>query len=178
MSTEDNTPTTGSTHEIRRFDLPVDTGWDPFIDAFETAVPPADPAAMMALIDDRADLAAVQRWGTTAAPNGFLVLWKDDNVLLKLFRHTQRCITYTIGNLVLAETMYQHDPTVLLYIPLRLALHETANGSVMLSFDQPSTALASLNNREVTAVAHKLDAKLAGLLAHLGIGVPQALTTN
>jgi uncharacterized protein (DUF302 family) len=175
MSTEGNTPTTGSTHEIRRFDLPVAAGWAHFIDAFETAVPPADPAAVMTLIADGADLAAVQRWGSAAAPNGFQVLWKDDNVLLKLFRHTQRCITYTIGNLVMAETMYQHDPTVLLYVPLRLALHETADGNVVLSFDQPSTALASLSNPDVTAVAKRLDAKLAELLEHLGITAPAAL---
>jgi uncharacterized protein (DUF302 family) len=175
MSTEDNTPSTGSTHEIRRFDLPVAPDWDAFVQAFEAAVPAADPAAVMTLISDGADLAAVQRWGTAAAPNGFLVLWKDDNVLLKLFHHTQRCITYTIGNLVMAETMYRHDPAVLLYVPLRLALHETAEGGVVLSFDQPSTALSSLNNPDVTAVAHKLDAKLAELLEHLRISAPQAL---
>ena len=75
MNAEVNSPATESTHEIRRFDLEVGAGWDSFIQAIETGVPPADPAAVMTLIADRADLAAVQRWGSAVAPNGFLVLW-------------------------------------------------------------------------------------------------------
>lgn len=177
MTTESTFPRSESTHGVRRFDLTVTAGWNAFRQSFEAAVPVVEPSALRRLIADHADAAAIREWGAGAAPHGFLVLWQDDNVLLELFHHSQRCITYTIGNLVLAEMMYLLDPSVLLYVPFRLALHEAADGVVVLSFDQPSTALASLEKPGITAVGHTLDSTLADLLEHLGITPPDALTS-
>jgi hypothetical protein len=170
-------PGTESTHQTRRFDLPVTAGWNRFVEDFESAVPAAEPTPLGGLSTDPTGSDGMAGGDAGAAPHGFLVLWKDANVLLRLFPHGRRCVTYTVGNLAMAESMYLIDPTVMLYVPFRLALHESADGVVVLSFDQPSSALASLGSPAITAVGHALDDELADLLESLEITAPDALRT-
>lgn len=163
------------THLITRFDSAIPGSWAGVVGAFEAAVPAPDPAAVMQLVKDHADLASVREWMTTVAPHGLLTFWKDANILVPLFGHQLRCVTFTVGNIAIAETLYRHDPGVLQYVPVRLALHETGDGTVLLSFDQPSTTLASLDNSEITEIGLEIDHLLAGLLTQLGAEVPSGL---
>ncbi|ETK37732.1 DUF302 domain-containing protein [Microbispora sp. ATCC PTA-5024] len=82
---------------------------------------------------------------------------------------------YLMGNQTIAQRMFHHDPGVLLYAPLRTTIYEDARGVTRFSFDQPSAQFASFGDPEIAAVGVDLDRKVAALLAHLGVPVPERL---
>jgi hypothetical protein len=84
-------------------------------------------------------------------------------------------MTYMMGNNVVVETMYRHNPAVMLYAPLRTAIYEDLDGGTHFSIDQPSSRFASFGDTRITEVGHLLDAKLAELLALLSLPVPVEL---
>lgn len=47
---------------------------------------------------------------------------------MSLAGHTRRCTNYLMGNHLIAETMYRHEPSVALYVPLRCAIYEADGG--------------------------------------------------
>ena len=80
-----------------------------------------------------------------------------------------------MGNHTIAETMYRHDPAILLYAPLRLCLYEDLDGHAHLSIDQPSDQFGSFGHPEIAATGRLLDQKLADLLKGLGFAAPDSL---
>ncbi|WP_051833913.1 DUF302 domain-containing protein [Streptomyces sp. NRRL S-646] len=82
-----------------------------------------------------------------------------------------------MGNNVIAETMFRHDPGTILYAPLRTAIYETASGRVQISIDQPSSKFASFGDPRIAEVGAQLDAKVAELLRLMTLPVPPALIT-
>ncbi len=58
------------------------------------------------------------------APNELMIYAKiGGSELLSLAGHRARAIEYLIGNHVIAETMFRHDPKALLYAPLRMLVY-------------------------------------------------------
>jgi uncharacterized protein (DUF302 family) len=96
---------------------------------------------------------------------------------MSLAGNTRRATEYLMGNHVIAETMYRHDPAVALYVPLRCAIYESGAGA-RFSIEQPSVNLSSLGHHEITEVGVDLDRKLAKLLATLNVEVPAVLTES
>jgi hypothetical protein len=94
--------------------------------------------------------------------------------LLSLARHRTRAIEYLIGNHVIAETMFRHDPKALLYAPLRMLVYSDSDGNAVFTMDQPSVAFGSLGIGEVTKVGEGLDRKVVNLLRVIGIDAEQA----
>ena len=84
-------------------------------------------------------------------------------------------MTYMMGNNVVVETMYRHDPAVMLYAPLRTTIYEDSAGATHFSIDQPSTRFASFGDPRITEVGRLLDTKLAELLSLLRLPVPADL---
>jgi uncharacterized protein (DUF302 family) len=74
-----------------------------------------------------------------------------------------------MGNHIFAEQMFRHDPAVLIYAPLRVAIYTGHDERTHVAVDQPSTTLGSFANPDIAAVGRLLDEKLAGLLRHLGV---------
>jgi uncharacterized protein (DUF302 family) len=95
---------------------------------------------------------------------------------MRLAGDSPRCMSYLMGNHTIAERMYRHDQGIMLYAPLRTAIHEDAGGTTWFSFDQPSTRFGSFGDPAITEVGLELDHKLAALLEQLGAPVPPALT--
>jgi hypothetical protein len=83
-----------------------------------------------------------------------------------------------MGNHIIAERMFRHAPAVILYAPLHTAIWGPVGGPAHFTFDQPSDQIGSFGNVEVTAVGVELDRKLAALLFHLGVTVPDGLLTT
>jgi hypothetical protein len=81
-----------------------------------------------------------------------------------------------MGNHTIAERMYRHDPGIMLYMPLRTAIHEDADGATWFSFDQPSTRFRTFGNPAITYIGLALDHKIALLLEHLDVPVPIELS--
>jgi uncharacterized protein (DUF302 family) len=71
---------------------------------------------------------------------------------------------YTIGNALIAITMLRHDIRVGLNVPVRVTIYrDDASGTTRFGYDEPSTLMSGLDNKDVTTAVEKLDAKLAAL---------------
>jgi hypothetical protein len=164
-------------HEVRRLAIAVSAGFDDFRDRYEHSVPPLDAERFAAFVREGADWDTVVRATAENAPHHFIRYWTSDvGSLMGLAGDSPRCASYLMGNHTIAERMYRHDPAMILYAPLRTAIHEDADGAAWFSVDQPSTRFRSFGVPAITDVGFELDHKLAALLEHLGAPVPPALT--
>ena len=111
-----------------------------------------------------------------AAPHSFFIYFKNDvHPVMANAGHSNDCVAYLMGNHVIAETMFRHDPRAMLYAPLRTLIWEDPTGRAWFTVDQPSTQFASLGIPEVAKVGEDLDRKLASLLEALDVPVPAPL---
>jgi Domain of unknown function DUF302 len=164
-------------HEVQRLAIAVETGFAEFRDRYEQSVPILDTASYTALVRAGADWDTVLRAAAENAPHDFIRYWTIDiGALMRLAGDAPRCSSYLMGNHTIAERMYRHDPAIILYAPLRTAIHEDAGGTTWFSIDQPSTRFRSFGDPAITDVGLELDHKLAALLEHLGAPVPPTLT--
>src|ERR1700754_1163142 len=99
--------------------------FDEFVEAFETAAPPFYPAPMQQIVESGGTWDDVPAKVAENAPNELMVYAKLGSVpLLSLAGDRVRAIEYLLGNPVLPETMFRHDPRALLYAPLRVLVYE------------------------------------------------------
>ena len=161
--------------EVVRLDIGVNDDYEDFRRRFETAVPAWDRNRGDELVARKAPWSEVMAVTAASAPHDFLLYWKLDIApLMSLAGNTRRATEYLMGNHVIAETMYCHDPAVALYVPLRCAIYEGEAGT-RFSIEQPSTTLLALGRDEITRVGVELDRKLAKLLVALDAEVPAVL---
>jgi hypothetical protein len=162
-------------HQVNRFVIDTADTFDDVRRTFESLVPTIDFAELTRVIET-GDLSRVQQYTAEHAPHSFVNFWMfDPTPMMELLGHHTRAVTYMVGNNVIVETMFRHDPGVMLYAPLRTAIYEDDAGRVRLSIDQPSTRFASFGDPRITAVGAALDAKLAGLLRLMSMPLPPEL---
>lgn len=161
------------TRTVRRLVIDVDDFHD-FRARYEDAAPAYDLAARIPHLSSWDE---VLKDVDAVAPYGFVrYATIDATPTFSVAGHEARSVIYLMGNHTIAETMYRHDPGVLLYAPLRLCLYEDLDGRAHLSIDQPSDQFGSLGHPDITSVGRLLDEKLAALLAALSVSVPDGLT--
>ena len=162
------------TRTVRRLVIDIDN-FDDFRARYEDAAPAYDLASRIQELSNWDD---VVKDVDAVATYGFVRYATIDGApVFAVAGHTARSVIYLMGNHTIAETMYRHDPGVLLYAPLRLCLYEDLDGQAHLSIDQPSDQFGSLGHPDSTPTGHLLDQKLATLLAALGVSVPESLRT-
>lgn len=171
------TNTSAVIHQMTRLNIATGVPFDDFRTAFEQAAPAFDPEPYDEIErrggswDDVVD--AVAR----IAPHGLMIYGVlDATPLMTLAGHRVQAVEYLLGNHVIAETMFRHDPNALLYAPLRVLLYGDPAGDAVFAIDQPSTVFGGLGNDAVTPVGFDLDDKVAGLLAALGVDVRDVLS--
>jgi hypothetical protein len=165
-------------HEVHRLTVAVGAEYADFRDRYEQSVPSLDSDRLAAFVREGADWDTVLRATPENAPQGFIRYWTfDAGSVMQLAGDSPHCTSYLMGNHTIAERMYRHDPGIMLYAPLRTAIHEDVDGTTWFSVDQPSTRFRSFGNPAITYMGLRLDHKLAALLEHLGAPVPPALTS-
>ena len=111
-----------------------------------------------------------------AAPWGFLIYWINDvDRLVRLAGDSSSAVAYLMGNHIIMERMFRFEPSVVMYAPLHVAIWSRSDGQAFFTIDKPSDQFGSFADPRVTAVGYELDAKLAALLRHLGLRVPDTL---
>jgi uncharacterized protein (DUF302 family) len=164
------TETSTHEHSMTRVDVFTGVAFAEFLAAFEAAAPAFDPAPMARIVETGGSWDDVRAAVAVNAPNELMVYAKiDATELLVVAGHEVRAIEYLLGNHVIAETMFRHDPRALLYAPLRVLVYSDADGDAVFSIDQPGTAFGSLGIAEVTEVGRSLDGKVAHLLRVIGV---------
>ncbi|MGI8336058.1 DUF302 domain-containing protein [Actinomadura scrupuli] len=166
-------------HEVNRLSIEVPESFEDFRARYERAVPPFETGRFERLIKDDAGWETVVAATEENAPHGFIIYWSGDfRALLGLAGERLPCVEYLMGNHMIAQRMYHHDPAVLLYAPLRTAIYQDAGGAAWFTVDQPSTQFSAFGNPDIARVGLELDRKLATLLEYLGTPVPEVLTAG
>jgi Domain of unknown function DUF302 len=163
-------------HVVRRLVIPMNSTYDEAVSRYEQLVPAMDAARVEQLKMQGASWDAFLQQAAENAPLGFMIYWKAD-VTSTMTQAGDRwqCVEYLMGNHTIAERMFRHDPSAMLYAPLRTAIYVDAGGRTQFAVDQPSTRFDSFGNPAIAEVGRELDHKLAGLLEALGAPVPSEL---
>jgi len=166
------------THQVRRLEVAVDLPFEHFRARYEHAVPPFDPHDFFGdAAPEASDWATISRITEQQTPHGFLLYWRSEiDLMMRVAGHERRCTTYLMGNHLIAERMYRHNPGIILYAPLRTTIYEDGNDRVWFTVDQPSTRFSSFRDPQIASVGAELDGKLADLFTTLGIAAPHELT--
>ena len=171
----DTTTAHAVAHTVNRLVIDTDTAFDDLRHNYESLVPTIDFAELTALVI-AGDLSVVKQYTAEHAPNTFVNFWTfDPTPQMQLFGHQTRVVTYMMGNNIIVERMFRHDPGVMLYAPLRTAIYQDAADRTHISIDQPSTRFASFGDPHIAAVGLELDTKLAEILVLMSLPVPAEL---
>lgn len=159
-----------TSHVMTRFDFSTGVPFDDFISQFEHAAPAFDPQPVQRIIETGGSWADVEAEAQRTAPHQLIrYATIDTTAVMSVAGNTTKAVEYLLGNHVVAESMFRHNPRALLYAPLRVLIFSDAGGDAVFSLDQPSTAFGSLGFDEVTRVGLELDNKVAALLQFLGL---------
>jgi hypothetical protein len=162
-------------HGMTRIDIDTGIPFEQFIAALEQAAPPVDQSVLGRIADDGGSWDDVRAAAATNAPNDLMMYAKiDTRGYFGIAGHQTPAIEYLIGNHVIAETMFRHDPKAMLYAPLRMLVYGDADGNAVFTMDQPGPAFGSLGIDEVAQVGVDLDRKVVNLLRIVGVDVEQA----
>ena len=165
-------------HQVTR--LVFDTGqpYEKFRSRYEAAVPPVDPQRLGDFGGRHArwpDLAAHVR---EPGPHGFVLYWRAVMTPLRTTAAERRpCTAYLMGCPGIAETIYRHDPAVLLYAPLPALIYIDSGDRTRFAVDHPSAVFAHLSDPAIAELGADLDHQLAELLTALGVGATEVLRT-
>jgi uncharacterized protein (DUF302 family) len=163
-------------HEVTRMVFDTGQPYEEFRARYEDAVPELDSKRLTALAERGAPWQEVVADADASAPHGFLIYWRADlTPVMSLAGDSGRCTAYLMGNHIIAERMYRHDPSVMLYVPLRTVIYVDGANRTRFAVDRPSTVLASFASPPILEVATELDRKLAALLGALDVPAHEAL---
>jgi hypothetical protein len=108
-------------HSMTRVDIVTGVGFDEFVSALDAAAPPFDAVAVQRIVETGGSWDDVRAAAADNAPYELMVYAKiDATPLFSRAGHDVKAIEYLLGNHVIAETMFRHDPKALLYAPLRV----------------------------------------------------------
>ncbi len=162
-------------HDMTRVDIATGMAFDEFVAALEKAAPPFDGPAIQRIVAQGGNWDDVRAALAKNAPNELMIYAKiDATELLGVAGHRTQAIEYLIGNHVIAEAMFRHEPKALLYAPLRMLVYSDAEGNAIFTMDRPSIAFGSLGIAEVTKVGEGLDRKVVNVLRIAGVDAEQA----
>ena len=159
-------------HRVIR--LTFDTGqpYEAFRVRYENSVPELDSKHLADFVERGAPWREVVKDADSAAPLGFFIYWRSDlTPLMSLAGDSAPCTAYLMGNHTIAEQMYRHDPSVMLYAPLRTAIYVDAAHRTRFAIDEPRTVFESFATTPIAQVGIELNRKLNALLEELDVPV-------
>jgi hypothetical protein len=159
--------------------LTIDVGATPedFSARFERAVPSVPMDRVNELVARGAHWQEMIDLVADTATHGFYIYHRLEAMpIMSLAGDDAFSIAYLVGNHVIAERMFRHEPSILLYAPLRVVIWGERGGAGFVSLDRPSDHFCSFARPEVSAVGVELDRKVAALLQALGAEPPLDLT--
>ena len=155
--------------EVERIDVVSRKSFPEVVAALEAEVPAADIAVFVRLSTARASAPEIEKVVAGMVGDlGFLTLVKlDQGPLVSLLGRPKKMSVYLIGNPVLANRMYERDPGVSLYAPLRASLYEDYQGRCHFTYERPSRVVEQFDNEGIRATARILDERMESLADRL-----------
>jgi len=125
MSIDPAASTATTTFQVRRLSVLLPLLYDRAIERFGELVPAVD----LARFGQLANWDAVIEQAEINAPHGFMVYWQADvTAIVAGSGSGWKCTEYLMGNHVIAQRMFHHDPAAMLYAPLRVVIHADQAG--------------------------------------------------
>jgi hypothetical protein len=163
-------------YAAHRMTIPTGMVQSEFRARFEDAVPPLPLDQVRELVSRGAPWGEMVDLVGRTAPFGFLLYWTNDvDPVVRLAGDSSSAVAYLMGNHIIMERMFRYEPSVVMYAPLHVAIWSHSDGQAFFTIDKPSDQFGSFANPGVTDVGYELDSKLAGLLTHLHLKVPDTL---
>lgn len=126
-------------HRMTRVDVPTGIAFDAFRAAFEHAAPAFDTARVQRITDNGGTWDDVRDAVAVNAPSELMVYAVIDSTQrLAVAGHRIKAVEYLLGNVVIAETMFRHDPKALLYAPLRVLVHSDPPATPSFRWTDPA----------------------------------------
>jgi hypothetical protein len=164
--------------EIQRTTLATGRTYPALVRAFEDEVPRLDPAVGKTLIGRQAPWTEVEREiDRIAGPHGLMIVAQAElGPLVSLSGRATRCSLYLIGNALIAAQILAVDVRASLYVPFRVSLYDDGRPEgASITFDRPSSFLATLQRPELARFGALLDQKVDEIAAAVSAS---ALTGN
>jgi hypothetical protein len=162
---------------VRHVAIATGRPYDSFRAEYEQAVPAFDRLEAIGVVRSGTGWAGIRGLSKNTAVNGFVSFFTfDPSPVMKLNGSTGRAVTYLTGNIVEAEKGFRVDAACFLYVPLRVVISESAEGTAVLSLDVPADLFAVYGGEELAEVGRQFTVAFGDLLAHLGLRVPESLT--
>jgi hypothetical protein len=155
--------------EVERVDVPVSKSFAEAVSLLEHTVPEADVGTFNRLVATHATQREIESAiQPMAGELGLMNLAHlEQGPLVSLLGRPKKMTTFLIGNPVLANRMFERDPAIAAYAPVRFSIYEDSRATVHVLYDRPSTLLRQFHDEEVDAVASALDEKLSALAAKI-----------
>jgi hypothetical protein len=174
-----STPVSAVRYNVNRLTVEAQVAPAEFQSRYEQAVPLFPDKQVKALVEQQAPWQEMLDLANATAPHGFLIFYKNDvRPTVRLAGDQAYGVAYLMGNHTIMERMFRHEPAILLYAPLHTVIWGDPDGPTHFTFDKPSDQFASFANPDITAVGEELDHKMAALLKHLDVAVPDVLLTT
>jgi uncharacterized protein (DUF302 family) len=153
---------------IQRTCLATGPNYDGLVRAFERELGRLDPAIPQRLVERKAEWSEVEREiERMAGPHDLMIIARVDlGALTSLSGCEKRCSLYLVGNPVIANRIISIDLRGCFYVPFRVALYDEGKpeGGV-ISYDRPSSFLATLGRPELAEIGEHLDRKIDAVAA-------------
>ncbi|MCX4579962.1 hypothetical protein OHB41_43730 [Streptomyces sp. NBC_01571] len=157
-------------HTVLRVEIRTGIPYDEFVTALEKAAPPVDSWAYELIEETGGTWDDVRAAMAENAPHHLVRYFRlNATQLFRTAGHSVRSVEYLIGDHVLAESMFRHDPRAILYAPLRMLVHTDDDGNAVFTMHRPSDEFGSLGVPEVTKVGEDLDRHVIELLRVCGV---------
>jgi hypothetical protein len=156
--------------DIERTTVATGLAYADLVRAFEGELQRLDTAVAKRLVERQAPWSEVEREiDPVGGPHGLMILAQvEQGPLVSLSGRAIRCSLYLVGNPLIAAQILAVDVRASLYVPFRVTLYDGGgpNGA-SISFDRPSSFLATLERPELAAFGILLDQKIDAIVANI-----------
>ena len=115
-------------YRVPRLTLPI-PGVREFQARYENAVPDLPLTEVSDLVSRKAPWSEMVALIDRSAPHGFLIYFRNDvHPVMALAGDHADCVAYLMGNHIIAERMFRHDPRAMVYAPLHTVIWEDQRG--------------------------------------------------
>ena len=172
MNDNDNTGDKGvpSSGTIQHTNVATGRSYDSLVSAFERELGHLDPTITQRLIQQKAAWADVeQAINKIGGQHGLMFVFRaDQGKITSLSGQDKRYSLYLVGNPVIANQILNIEPGASFYLPFRVALYDAGGPEgAIISYDRPSSFLATFGRPELVEIGLSLDRKIDGVAAAL-----------
>jgi uncharacterized protein (DUF302 family) len=159
-----------SSATIQHMNVATGLSYDALVSAFEQELGHLDPTINKRLIEQKAAWSDVEETiNKIGGKHGLMIIFRaDQGKITSLSGQEKRCSLYLVGNPVIANKIISIEPGASFYVPFRVALYEAGGPEgAIISYDRPSSFLATFGRPELVEIGLSLDRKIDGVAAAL-----------